>query len=117
MAQIRLAYKVWLDKDGKAFGEGPFRLLKLVEKTGSLHQAAMQMKMSYRKAWLTIGAIEQRLGFPLIERHTGGHSGGGSTITPQGADFISHYEAFRADVKEALDAVFKKYAAPFSAEK
>ncbi len=109
MENMKLAYKVWLDRGGKAFGEGPFRLLKLVEKTGSLHQAAMEMKMSYRKAWLTIRAIEERLGFSLLERHTGGHSGGGSTITPEGADFMNHYEAFRTDVKEALDAVYKKH--------
>jgi molybdate transport system regulatory protein len=113
MEQVKLAYKVWLDRDGKAFGEGPFRLLKLVEKTGSLHQAAKEMKMSYRKAWLTVRFIEERLGFPLLERHTGGLSGGGSTITPKGADFIRHYEIFRADVKEALDTVYKKHSAHF----
>ncbi len=109
MENMKLAYKVWLDRDGKAFGEGPYRLLKLVEKTGSLHQAAMQMKMSYRKAWLTIGAIEERLGFALIERHTGGLSGGGSTITEQGKDFIRTYEAFREDMKQALEAVYQKH--------
>jgi molybdate transport system regulatory protein len=109
MENMKLAYKVWLDKDGKAFGEGPYRLLKLVETTGSLHQAAMQMKMSYRKAWLTIRFIEERLGFALLERHTGGVSGGGSTITPPGADFIRNYEAFRSDVKETLEAVYRKH--------
>ncbi|HEY3275959.1 MAG TPA: LysR family transcriptional regulator [Syntrophorhabdaceae bacterium] len=109
MENMKLAYKVWLDKDGKAFGEGPYRLLKLVEKTGSLHQAAMEMKMSYRKAWLTVRFIEERLGFALLERHTGGLSGGGSTITPRGADFIRDYEAFRADVKDALESVYRKH--------
>jgi molybdate transport system regulatory protein len=109
MENMKLAYKVWLDRDGKAFGEGPYRLLTLVAKTGSLHQAAMEMKMSYRKAWLTIRFIEERLGFALLVRHTGGLSGGGSTITPQGEDFIKHYEAFRLEVKEALEAVFQKH--------
>jgi molybdate transport system regulatory protein len=109
MENMKLAYKVWLDKDGKAFGEGPYKLLKLVETTGSLHQAAMQMKMSYRKAWLTIRFIEERLGFALLERHAGGLSGGGSTITPQGVDFIKRYEAFRSDVKVALDSVYLKH--------
>ena len=106
---MKLAYKVWLDNEGKAFGEGPYRLLRLVEKTGSLHQAAMEMKMSYRKAWLTLRAIEERLGFALLERHTGGHSGGGSTITPRGADFLRAYEAFRTDVEEALENVYRKH--------
>ncbi len=114
MEQVKLAYHVWLDSNGKAFGEGPLRLLKLVEKTGSLNRAAKEMGMSYRKAWYTIRFVEERLGFPLLERHSGGHSGGGSTITPQGAHFIQRYEAFRADVKETLDAVFKKYDVPFN---
>jgi molybdate transport system regulatory protein len=43
------------------FGEGPCELLKLVEKTGSLHKAAMEMNMSYRKAWLLHGVSEPRV--------------------------------------------------------
>ena len=106
---MKIAYKVWLDNDGKAFGEGPFRLLTLVGKTGSLHQAAMEMKMSYRKAWLTIRSIEKKLGFTLLVRQTGGHSGGGSTITPEAAEFMKQYGAFREDVKEALDTIYRKH--------
>ena len=41
------------------------------------------MKMSYRKAWLTVHSIEERLGFLLLDKHAGGHAGGGSTITPE----------------------------------
>ena len=106
---MRLAYKVWLDNGGKAFGEGPYRLLKLVEKTGSLNQAAMEMKMSYRKAWLVIKSIEEKLGFCLLERHAGGYAGGGSNITDEGAKFISKYEEFRAEVKESLEDIFSKH--------
>ncbi len=106
---MKVAYKVWLDKDGKAFGEGPFRLLKLIEKTGSLHQAAMEMKMSYRKAWVTIHSIEEKLGFPLLDKHVGGRSGGGSTITAAGTEFMKHYEGFRSDVKVSLEEVYQKH--------
>ena len=35
------------DQDQKFFGEGPFRLLKGVEETGSLRAASMQMNMAY----------------------------------------------------------------------
>jgi molybdate transport system regulatory protein len=109
MEKMKLAYRVWLDNRGKAFGEGPYRLLKLVEKTGSLHQAAMEMKMSYRKAWLTIRSIEEKLGFALLVRHAGGHSGGGSTITPEGAEFMKLYGEFRENVKEALEMIYLKH--------
>ena len=43
---MKIAYKVWLDNNGKAFGEGPYQLLKRIATTGSLHQAAKEMKIS-----------------------------------------------------------------------
>ncbi len=114
---MKLAYKVWLDNDGKAFGEGPYELLKHVQETGSLHQAAIRMGMSYRKAWLTIHASEQRLGFSLLERTVGGASGGGSKITRAGGAFIRKYELFRDEVSRALETVYQKYFHPRSKSK
>lgn len=73
---MKLAYKLWLDNNGKAFGDGPYELLRRVHKTHSLHQAAFQMGMSYSKAWHLIRTLEERLGFALLERKTGGRSGG-----------------------------------------
>jgi len=109
MHSIKVAYKVWLDSDGKAFGEGPCELLRLVEKTGSLHKAAMEMNMSYRKAWLTLRASEKRLGFPLLERTVGGASGGGSSLTPQARRFMKQYEQFRKDVGQAITKIYAKH--------
>jgi len=106
---MRVAYRVWLDHNGKVFGEGPYRLLKGVEKLGSLNQAAIDMKMSYRKAWLTVNTCEEKLGFALIERQTGGTSGGGSRLTVKGKNFIKRYERFRNDVREGLEKTYKKH--------
>jgi len=106
---MKVGYKVWIDNDGKAFGEGPYQVLKRIEETGSLHQAAIQLNMSYRKAWLMIQEMEKRLGFPLLERKVGGMSGGGSHITPEGKKFMESYEGFRQDVKNVLEDTFKKH--------
>ena len=38
------------DNGEKFFGEGPCRLLRLVEQTGSLRAAAAAMEMAYSKA-------------------------------------------------------------------
>lgn len=110
---MRVAYKVWLDNDGKAFGEGPYELLKRIEATGSLHQAAMEMKMSYRKAWMTLKAIESKLGFLLLERKIGGISGGGSRITDQGRLLMHNYEEFRKEVEAALEEIYQKHFSEF----
>ena len=106
---MKLKYKVWLDCDGKAFGEGPDKLLQGVEATGSLHRAAADMKMSYRKAWLLLNAMEERLGITLLERRVGGVSGGGSRLTPGAREFMKRYEAFRREIEKALDQVYEKH--------
>ena len=74
---MKVACKIWLDHNGKVFGEGPYELLKRVEKTNSLHEAAHQMGMSYSKAWKLIQTMEKRLGFFLLDKKIGGLSGWG----------------------------------------
>jgi molybdate transport system regulatory protein len=106
---MKVTYKIWLDQDGKAFGEGPDELLKRVEKTGSLHQAANQMGMSYSKAWCLIRTLEERLGFPLLERKVGGVSGGGSQVTPKAKGFMNRYERFHKEVEEVLQKIYLKH--------
>jgi molybdate transport system regulatory protein len=106
---MKVAYKVWLDNDGKAFGEGPYELLKRVEKRMSLHQAASQMGMSYSKAWRLIRTLEERLGFALLERKVGGQSGGGSWVTPRARDLMKHYERFRRDVEKVMEKIYQKH--------
>ena len=109
MDSLKIAYKVWLDCNGKAFGEGPDRLLQRVEATGSLHKAAADMKMSYRKAWLMLKTMERRLGFALLERKVGGVSGGGSRLTPEARVFMKRYEAFRWEVEGSLQEIYRKH--------
>jgi molybdate transport system regulatory protein len=111
---MKVTYKIWLDNDGKAFGEGPYRLLKQIEKTGSLHQAAMDLSISYRKAWVTLHTMEERLGFVLVDRKVGGHSGGGSHITDPGQEFIRRYEEFRDEAKAAIETIYEKHFPPNS---
>jgi molybdate transport system regulatory protein len=106
---VKVACKIWLDHNGKAFGEGPHELLKRVEKTNSLHEAAHQMDMSYSKAWCLIRTLEERLGFILLERKVGGISGGGSQLTPEARNLMKHYGRFHKDVEEALEKIYLKH--------
>ena len=68
----------FVDENGeKFFGEGPCRLLRGIEETGSLRNA------------------ERALGFALTMRSAGGKDGGGSVLTPQGKEWLNAYEAYR----------------------
>ena len=106
---MRLGFKIWLDSSGKAFGEGPYQLLKRIDKAGSLRKAAMEMEMSYRKAWLIVQRCEERLGIELIERRAGGISGGGSFLTQSGKKFLARYGKFREEAGAALENIYKNY--------
>ncbi len=108
---MRLEYKLWLDYRGRAFGDGPARLLDGVEEAGSLRKAAAELGMSYNKAWRILHAAEQRLGFPLLDRSVGGSLGGGSHLTPEAQDLMRRYRALMADASAVLDAAFERHFA------
>ena len=87
---------IFLDDNGeKFFGEGPARLLRKVEETGSLRAAALSMDMAYTKALKLIRNAENALGFPMIHSATGGKGGGGSYLTEEGKAWVQRYEAYR----------------------
>lgn len=105
---MRVVYKIWLEHEGKVFGQGPARLLDGVERTGSLRKAASELGMSYNKAWLILHAAEQRLGFALLDRSVGGTHGGGSRLTPRGQDLLNRYRALITTAGEALKQLFQE---------
>lgn len=85
--------KIWfVENEKKVFGEGPYRLLKYVEKYGSLRKAASEMNMSYSKAWSLIKLIEKELSIKLLDKSIGGHEGGGSKVTKEAEELMIRYE-------------------------
>ena len=101
---------IFLDDNGnKFFGEGPFQLLRYVEKTGSLRAAAIQMGMAYSKASKLLKQAETNLGFSLTTRSTGGKDGGGSVLTPEGKRWLRQYEAYRNACIKANQSLYRQY--------
>ena len=103
--------KITLTDDNgiKFFGEGPCRLLRSVEKTGSLRAAAMEMKMAYSKATKILKQAEMNLGFPLTTRIAGGKDGGGSVLTPEGRRLLQRYEAYRDACRQANGKLYLEF--------
>ena len=97
------------DNNEKFFGEGPARLLRGIEKTGSLRAAAMSMDMAYTKALKLIRNGENALGFALIRRSTGGKDGGGSCLTPEGKEWLEKYEAYRDTCAQANSKIYLEF--------
>ena len=97
------------DEGNKFFGEGPLRLLRSVERTGSLRAAAIEMEMAYSKAIRLLKQAEANLGFPLTTRSTGGRDGGGSVLTPEGKRWLRQYEAYRDACIKANQELYRRF--------
>lgn len=93
MAKYRFSAKVWIKKNNRfLMSEGRMKLLKLIEKHGSIKRAAEDMKMSYRHAWGIIEKINSSLGVKVVESIRGGREGGRTVITSAGYELIKEYE-------------------------
>lgn len=102
----------FFDDDGqKFFGEGPCRLLRAIESTGSLRAAALSMEMAYTKALKLMKNAERALGFALTMRTTGGKDGGGSVLTPKGKEWLEKYEAYRDACVQANAGLYLEFFA------
>lgn len=97
------------DENEKFFGEGPARLLRGIEETGSLRASAEGMGMAYTKALKLIKNAEKALGFPLTRRVVGGKSGGGSVLTKEGKEWLEKYEQYRNACVEENRKLYRKY--------
>lgn len=73
-------------------GPGKARLLSRIAETHSLSEAARTMKMSYKRAWQLIDAMNAAFRGPLVESVAGGKQGGGSRLTALGTRVLGLYE-------------------------
>jgi len=110
---MKLKWKAWLEDDGElVFGPGRARLLRCIDRHGSLSAAAEEMDMSYRHAWSMLRASERRLGRALVERKRGGSGGGGARVTDAGRKLLACFERletefhrFAEDKQDETDAL------------
>ena len=105
--------KLWIEKGGKlVLSDYRVRLLRLIDETGSLADAAAEMQLSYRRAWGKLKEIEQNLEIKLVESTVGGAGGGGSRLTAEARQLVERYERFRAAAKRDLGEEFARQFEP-----
>ncbi len=104
---MRAFCKVWIEKDGqRVFSDGLADLLERVDQCGSINRAAAEMSMSYRQAWGMIRRVEERMNTRLLVRRVGGPSGGGASLSDDGAAWLSKYRRFRKQLDDLVDTAF-----------
>jgi molybdate transport system regulatory protein len=102
--------KLWLEQDGKLALSGyRVRMLRLIDETGSLSDAAARMGLSYRRAWGKLREIEANLGVKLVDSEAGGAGGGGSRLTDDGRRLVEIFERFQSATERDLAREFARF--------
>jgi molybdate transport system regulatory protein len=94
--QVKVNGSLWLEAGGEHFlGPGPVELLERIAETGSISNAAKEMKMSYKKAWEIVNRLNAHMTSPVVIPQAGGEKGGGSILTPEALELIKYHRLLR----------------------
>lgn len=100
--QLRVVFDTSL-----VIGPGKVDLLEHVRDTGSISAAGRRMKMSYKRAWDLIDAMNRHFVEPVVETSKGGAGGGGAKLTAMGEEVIERYRRIQAQAARAAQAEMK----------
>ncbi|HWX79548.1 MAG TPA: hypothetical protein VNZ02_05645 [Steroidobacteraceae bacterium] len=78
-------------------GPGKIDLLEAIRDSGSLSQAARDLGMSYRRAWLLVDSFKTGFLEPVTSATTGGKGGGGVALTKFGQGLVDSYRALERE--------------------
>jgi molybdate transport system regulatory protein len=80
-------------------GLGKIELLEGIARTGSLSQAAREMRMSYRRAWLILEDMNLSFDQPVTHASVGGRGGGGVVLTSLGTRLVAAYRQLESSLQ------------------
>lgn len=107
--KYKIKSRIWIEADDNILlGEGRVALLKAIEETGSLSNAAKSLKMSYKKAWSLIDALNSRAEKPAVATSIGGKGGGGAELTDYGKNLVTAFDTINQNCWDFLDQEMKK---------
>ena len=97
----------------RRLGPGKIVLLERIMETGSISAAGRRLKMSYRRAWLLVDAMNRMFAEPVVVAAMGGAHGGGAEVTDFGRRLVTTSRAvekrFAADANVAFAEFRERY--------
>jgi molybdate transport system regulatory protein len=93
-------------EDGKReviFDQTDAALLRRIDETRSLTEAAKEVGISYRNAWDRVQVMEEKLHRRLVHTKVGGRTGGGASLTEEGGKLLKEFRRTRKLLFNVLD--------------
>src|SRR5882672_6731032 len=91
-------------------GIGKIELLEGIGRTGSLSQAAREMHMSYRRAWLLLEDLNTSFDHPVAHASVGGRGGGGVVLTAFGSSLVAGYRRLDSSLQPLAKSCLEDFA-------
>jgi len=105
----KIKSRIWVELDNKVLiGEGRIRLLKEIDKQGSLSKAAKSLGISYKKAWTLIDSVNKSAEKEVTTTSIGGKNGGGAVLTDYGKKLIRVFDEIKENCWEHLNNQVEK---------
>lgn len=79
------------------------KLLKAIQQTGSINQAAKNAEVSYKSAWDHLEMMNRISPKPLLARNTGGKNGGGTLLTAYALRLLQLYDLLAQTQAKAFE--------------
>ena len=92
-------------------GPGKIALLEGIRTYRSVSEAARQMNISYRRAWLLLDSLNKSFDVPATVNSVGGRGGGGAKITPFGLLLIESYREVERKLNDVADECLEEIRA------
>lgn len=93
----------------RRLGPGKIVLLERIMETGSISAAGRRLKMSYRRAWLLVDAMNRMFAEPVVIAAMGGAHGGGAEVTEFGRRLVATYRAVEQRFAEEANSAFAEF--------
>ena len=90
-------------------GLGKVELLEQIGRSGSLSQAARDLGMSYRRAWLLLADLNDSFDRPVASLSVGGAGGGGARLTAFGEHLVAAYRRLEAGVQPLAKNLLREF--------
>ena len=107
---MEIKVKVWIEDEHKnlIFGSGKTEILRQIEQTGSISEAAKKVGMNYKKAWSHIKILEELIEDDLVLTKKGQAQDSGTKLTNKAQELIQLYKTLDEDIKEYSTKRFKE---------
>jgi molybdate transport system regulatory protein len=98
-------------------GIGKIELLEGIARTGSLSQAAREMHMSYRRAWLLLEDMNTSFDHPVSHASVGGRGGGGVVLSSFGTRLVARYRQLESGLQPLASTYLEDFGRHLKAGK